>query len=308
MEVKSKDIPLSEIKKIATEAISHYMVNQHMDRFSEDELTQLCRTADPDLFSDGNVIDNDVVRSFFPWERTRPTRLCRLMARLLDLGYAHILDDIKTLNIKIKVKDIKALLIRVPSMIERFNINMNSLSDSDVCSLLCLGKEYFLKHINVRGREFNSTQQYQICKAYKYERSVLSLFDSKRFDGFHTSEILKLTGIQNVDLLDLTTLKLIDWISLVEVMPELYAYCDISRFLNAPITQLIDMAILVDDPKLYEVIMNSNLLDISPFGWEKLMSNKPEIFGPLCDYEKLNAMNKRSILQHHPHLGMFLNL
>lgn len=307
MSDKVKDIPLSEIKKIASRAISQYNLDTYLDSFSADELQRLCATADPELFNDSAIVDNDVVRMNFPWARVSTRRLCRLMARLIDLDHRHILEEINTMDMRVRIRDIKALLIREPSMIERFNIDMSALSNSDAHALLELGKDYFFDRITIKGREFNSAQQYSICKAYGYQRKVLMMFDCSRFDGFHTCEILKNTLRENLDMMDLRAMKLVDWLNLLEEVPDMYDQCDVMWYRAAPIMHLINLATMFDDDKVYDIILGRDLTEVSPFGWEKLLSHRPEQFEPLCDYGKLDAMNIRNILDKQPQLEARLN-
>lgn len=302
MSDKTKDISLLEIKKIASRAISEYNLDIHLDDFTSDEIERLCATADPDVFTDNSLIGNDVVRANIPWARVEHRRACRLMARLIDREHYHILDLIKTMDMKVRIRDIKSLLIRDPSMIERFNIDMVALSNSDAHALLELGKDYFFDRVTIKGRNFNSTQQYSICKAYGYQRKVLLLFNPSRFDGFHTCEILKKTMRENLDLLDLNVMKLIDWLNLLEEVPDMYDQCDPLRYRSEPILHLINLAAMFDDDRVYGIILQRDLADVSPFGWEKLLSHRPDQFESLCDINKLDAMNIRNIVREQPHL------
>jgi len=302
MMVKEKDTDMEGIKKVVAMAISHYNVNHYLDRFSVDELQMLCRTASVDLFNDASIIDNDVVRTNLQWERMDPKRLCRLMARLIDQGHDEILAFIQTKDLRIRVRDIKALLLRQPQMIERFNINMGKLTDADAHSLLILGSNYFFDKITIEGRRFISGQQYEICKAYEFERRIMLRVDPRRFDGFHVAEILKCTGRDHLDILDLSSMKLVDWLNLLSESPDLYDKCPIAKFHKEPLSQLIDLATLMEDDKVYALILECDLKDVSPFGWEKLMSHRPDLFADLCDYNKLDAMNKRRVLEQQPQL------
>ncbi len=300
--VKEKDTDMDGIKKVVAMAISHYNINHYLDRFSEDELKTLCRTASIDLFNDASIIDNDVIRTNLQWERMDPKRVCRIMARLIDQGHDEILAFIQTKDLRIRVRDIKALLLRQPSMIERFNINMAKLTDPDAHSLLILGKDYFFDHITIEGRRLNSGQQYEICRAYEFERRIMLRVDPRCFDGFHVAEILKCTGRKHLDLLDLSSMKLIDWLNLLSESADLYDKCPIAKFHKEPLGQLIDLATMMADDRVYALILERDLKDVSPFGWEKLMSHRPDLFASLCDYGKLDALNRRRVLEQQPQL------
>lgn len=301
-----KDITLSEIKQVATSAISHFNVNKYLNSFTEDELISLCKNADPDLFTDISVADNDIVQENFRWDKVRPKRLARMMARAIDLGYASLLFHIDTKVMKLHVKDLRHLLRRSPESIERFNIDLSKISNVEAIILLELGKTYFLDKIDIKGRKFSLIQQYDICNAYDFDRAALSLFDCKRFDGFQTKEIMKRTGDKSVDLLNPRSLKLVDWLDLLSEKPDMYRYCNLDDFKNEPISQLISLAVKANNDEVYSLIRKKNLDEVSPFGWEKLMSHRPEMFKDVCDYKKFDALNKKNVLASHPHLAVLI--
>lgn len=299
---QKKGITLSEIKQVTAEAISFFNVNKYIHTFTEKELISLCQNADPDVFTDISVADNDIVQEHFRWDKVRPKRLSRMMARAIDLGFIGLLSHLDTKGMKFRVKDLKPLLRRKPEMIERFSIDMDKITDVEAHMLLELGKDYFLDHIDVKKRRFSVLQQFDICKSYGFSRKAMLLFDCKQFDGFQTKEALKQTGYDNIDLLDLKNMKLVDWLDLLIERPEMYQRCDILRFKNEPISQLISLAALTDDDNVFSFIKTKDLDEVSPLGWEKLMLHRPDMFESVCDYKKLDALNRKNVIALHPHL------
>ena len=114
------------------------------------------------------------------------------------------------------------------------------------------------------------------------------MFDPKNFDGFHVAEILKKTHRENIDIVSIDKMKLIDWINLLDHSPDLYDLCDPIKFKNEPIMFLIDLAMIVNDRTVYEMIINSDLNEITPFGWERLIERRPDMFKPICDRNKFD--------------------
>lgn len=300
--MKKKGITLSEIKQVTADALSYFNINKYIDSFTDDELIALCENADPDVFNDINIADNIVVQENLRWEKVRPKRLSRMMARAIDLGFIGLLNQIDTKAMKIRVYDLKPLLGRKPEMIERFNIDLKTITNTEAHMLLELGKDYFLDHIDIKQRKFSTLQQFDICKAYGYARRVLLLFDCKRFDGFQTKEIMRQTEHESIDLLDVRNMKLVDWLDLLSFRPDMYRYCDPEMFKSDLISQLISLAVISDDDRVYSIIKSKNLNEVSPFGWERLMSHRPSMFESVCDYEKLDALNKKNVLAMNPHL------
>lgn len=300
--MKKKGITLSEIKQVAAEAISHFNINKYIGSFSDQELISLCDNADPDIFTDISISDNVIVRQNLRWDKVRPKRLSRMMARAIDLGFIDLLNQIDTKVMKIKVYDLRFLLGRKPEMIERFNIDLKTITNTEAHMLLELGKEYFLERIDIKGRQFSTSQQFGICKAYNYSRHVMLLFNCKLFDGFQTKEIIKTSGHDNVDLLNIKNMKLLDWLDLLSFRPDTYQYCEPDMFKNDLVSLLISLAVVSDDDRVYSIIKGKDLDEVSPFGWERLMSHRPLMFESVCDYKKLDALNKRNVIAMNPHL------
>lgn len=300
-----KGITLPEIKQVAAEAISYFNINKYLNAFSEAEIISLCKHADPDVFNDISVADNITVQENFRWEKVRPKRLSRMMARAIDLGFMHLLDRINLSGMKIPIRDLRSLLRRLPEIVERFNIDLKKVSDTEAHMLLELGKPYFMENINVRDRKFTISQQFDICRAYDFQRSALSLFNCKNFDGFQTKEIAKHTADENIDLVDMNNMKLVDWLDLLIDQPDMYKHCNILNYKNDPISHLISMAVMSNDDQVYSLVKSKDLDEVSPFGWEKLMSHRPEMFKDVCDYRKMDALNKRNVLASHPKLTEF---
>ena len=146
---KKKGITLPEIKQVAAQAISYFNINKYIHAFTDAELISLCENADPDMFTDISVADNQVVQENFRWEKVRPKRLSRMMARAIDLGYIDLLNQINMKAMKIRIGDLKPLLRRRPEMIERFNLDLQKINNVEAHMLLELGQPYFLDHIDV---------------------------------------------------------------------------------------------------------------------------------------------------------------
>jgi hypothetical protein len=284
-----KDIPIIEIKKVASFAIAQFNINRYIDLFDDEDIIKICKTKNANVFNDMNIVDNDIVRSNFPWEQFNPKRICRIMARLMDSNKEHVLNEIDFHKMHVRIKELKPILLRDPSVISRFKKDLSKISDNEAAFLLELGNEQFLSMIDMRGRKFTEIQQYTICKAYNYRRSVISMFDANNFDGFHVAEIIKKTGRENLDILSLNKMKLIDWINLLSEFPEIYDLMDPLRFKNESIMFLVDLAMVVDDQLIYDMILNSNVNDITTFGWERLVSKRPDLFLPICDLKKFNT-------------------
>lgn len=306
MSKNKKPISLDELKIVASDAISYFNANKYIDWFSDVELKTLCLKSDPRIFNDSAIINNATIRDNVKWNSMKPKRICRLMARLLDTGNEQRMNSISTKELKLQVGDIKPLLIREPSIIERFSIDMKKLTDIESYFLLSLGKDYFLDHIDVRKKGFSITQQYNICKSYSYRRRALMLFNCKLFDGFQTKEILLKTNEENLDILDIRNMKVLDWIDLVTTLPNMFLHCETELLADSHIYQLIRLAELTNSDKLYSIIKSKDPFGISPLGWEKLLINRFDMFKDTCEFDKLDSLNKKNIIAVRPDLSDLL--
>jgi hypothetical protein len=52
-------------------------------------------------------------------------------------------------------------------------------------------------------------------------------------------------------------------------------------------------------------VLNRGVDSISPFGWEKLLIEKPEIFLTYCIFDRLDENNWKSILKSRPELHSY---
>lgn len=154
-----KDIDIEEVKKVASLSMAQYNINRYLELFTNEELVGICRSDHANVFSDMNIVDNDLIRTNFPWAQLKAKRACRIFARLMDSGNESVLDEIDFTKLKVKIKDIKSILIRDPMAIHRFKKDLSKISDNDAAALLELGNEYFLKNINIKGRKFTEIQQ-----------------------------------------------------------------------------------------------------------------------------------------------------
>ncbi|MEK6829905.1 MAG: hypothetical protein AABY15_07330, partial [Nanoarchaeota archaeon] len=233
-------------------------------------------------------------------------KLIRVLIRCIDQNVDD-LDKIKKslCRYDYKVKDLTFLFMRRPDFIEFFPIDLEKINTVEAAMLLALGDAYFLDKINMSKYTFNFRESMNIIQGYKYDRKIVEQVNYKSLKGYQVSEILIQTGERDIDILDMSTLTNIDWINLLEKRPEMLKYCDYNKFMKGDIFYSIKLCCMFDDPDLSHLVINRNMNEISPLGWEVLLIKKPEKFLAFCNFSKLEDINWNYILKSRPELHQY---
>ena len=307
MNKKQKSIEKSKVFDLIATALTDFNINNHISYFSEEDILELCGTMDINLLQDRTIIDNEVLRNNIDWSRLDPKKLCRLAARLHDTGNQEVIPKMGLKNIKVHVSDIRYIIKRSPEFIELFDINIEKLSTQDCYYLLLFGESYFWERIKVKEKNFSIIQQFEISRAYEFREDVLRSMNTLKFDGFQTREVLKHVGKPLQELFKLDSMGILDWTELLIIRPEFSKDIDIDQFMKAPISNLIDLLIVLNDESVFEEFLKKDLTEISPYGWEKLIIHKPDLFVPVCSPDKIGQLNRKNILLLNPGLSYLFN-
>ena len=307
MNKKQKSIEKSKVFDLIATALTDFNVNNHISFFSEEDIIELCGTMDINLLQDRTIIDNEVLRNNIDWSRLEAKKLCRLAARLHDTGNHEVISKMGLKKLKVHVSDIRYIIKRSPEFIELFDINIEKLNTQDCYYLLLFGESYFWERIKVKEKNFSIIQQFEISRAYEFREDILRSMNTRKFDGFQTREVLKHTGKPLQDIFDLSSMGILDWTELLILRPEFKEDIDINQFMRAPISNLIDLLIVLDDSSAFEEFLKKDLTEISPYGWEKLIIHNPDLFAPICSPDKIGQLNRKNILLLNPNLGYLFN-
>lgn len=277
--------------------------SNHHSELPVSVMKHISKVVDYDLISEYCITSDEVI-DIVTWDNISRMKLVRILIRCLDQGI-DILDKIKPCLNKYdyKVKELIYLLGRRPHYIEHFPIDLNKLKTSEAAILLSLGDNYFLNKIDMSKYTFNSKESMDILQGYGYDRNILEKVNYKSFKSHQISEILVHSGERDLDLLDVSKIINLDWLLLLEHRPVMLKYCDLSKFTSGDIFYSIRLCCMFDSPDLSYLVIDRGVSGISPFGWEKLLIDKPENFVSLCDFEKLGDNNWRNILKERPELA-----
>jgi len=267
-------------------------------------LKHFAKTINYNIIPDRMISDNEEIRNIVVWDRIEKMKLIRIMARCFD-NKVDIADKINFKKYNFKVKDLVHLLQRRASYFELFSIDLQKVTTSEAATLLSLGDKYFLDRIDLSKYKFNFKESMNIIKGYKYRRDIITQVNYKSLKGYQISEILVHTGEDNLDLFKTDSLTNIDWINLLEFRPEMLKHCNYSRFLTGDIFYSIKLCCMFETPDLSYLVFDRNINDITPFGWEKLLIEKPEKFLAHCNFSKLDDNNWSNILKEQPQLHVY---
>lgn len=288
---------------ITVDAFLSDMFCGHWNELPKSILKHIAKVIDYETVPDRIISDNKEVRDLIRWDRVEKMKLIRILIRCIDQSVED-LDNIKKHigQYDYKVKDLAFLFMRRPDFIEFFPIDLNKINSIEAAMLLSLGEDYFLNKIDLSKHRFNSRESMNIIKAYKYRREVIEQVNYKSLKGYEITEILINTGNRDIDLFDLSVLTNIDWINLLEKQPEMLKLCNYNKFMEGDVFYSIRLCCLFETPDLSELVLNRNISEISPLGWEVLLIEKPEIFLTYCDFDKLEEVNWNNILKIRPEL------
>jgi hypothetical protein len=289
---------------ISVDALISDIFSWHWDELPRSILKHLANIVNYNQVPDRVISDNEKVRDVVRWGRIDKMKMIRILIRCLDNG-VEIMDEVKIEKYDYKIKHLIHLLKREPHYIEKFRIDIDKITTSEAAIVLSLGEKYFLDKIDLSKYKFNFKESMNIIQGYKYDREIIKQVNYKSLKGYQIAEILTHTGDNNIDLLDISTLTNIDWVNLLSYRPELLSSCNFSKFLSGDIFYSIKLCCMFDKPDLSYLVLDRNVNDISPFGWEKLLIEKPEIFLAHCNFDKLDDNNWSNILKSQPDLYVY---
>ena len=287
----------SYIKIIANSIINGiFCTDWHL--MSNEELKHICSVLDYPSLEDRYICDNEHVYPYIHWDKLDKMQAIRIVSRNKKL-----LDKINLKKYTYKVKDIFFLLQSDYKLIFKFfDFDYNNLSQEDAHAIFCLGKDEFLKLIDITKYNFGFIEMMDIIRAYEYKRDVIEKLKYQILKNYQVTEILMNTGKESLDLFNIEMLNTLNWLDLLSQQPEFIYNCDFEKFIKGDPFNLIQLVVLFDKPDLTYLIDKIDMGDITAFGWEKLLIYKPEQFINHCDFNKLNENNWMEISLYRPEL------
>ena len=291
---------------IITDAFLADIFCKHWMEIPKPMLNHIANVIDYELVNERYIVNNEELRNVVKWHRMGKMNLIRILIRCLDQDIDVIKNIKPHLNkFDYNIKNLTHLLGRRPHYIEYFPIDLSKITTTEAATVMSIGESYFLGKVDLLKYNFNFRESMEIIKGYCYDRKIIEQVNYKSLKGYQVSEILINTGVRDIDILDISTLTNIDWINLLEHNPEMLKYCNYDKFIDGDIFYSIKLYCMFDSPDLSYLIMDRDLSEISPFGWEKLLIENPKKFLAHCNLSKLDENNWNNILKSHPELYIY---
>jgi len=270
---------------------------------SHEELKHISNFIDYEDVSDRIIADNPEIIKVILWERVKKMKIIRLIARNKD-----ILNFVSLRRFDYSVNDIQYLLKIHPDLIDSFGIDLENLNQKDALTLLTVGESLFVQKIKIKNYDFNFIETFRIVEAHDFKRNIIEQIQSHKLKSYDVAEILRQTGKESMDLLNLRNLTANNWIYILKYQPDLWRHCNSEIFLKGDIFPLVELLILLNNSDAYFLLEQRNYKkDLSALGWEKLIIHNPEKFIHECNLKKLNKNNWERILYHNPELIKYKN-
>jgi len=289
---------------ITADALITDIFSWHWDEIPSSILKHLANNVNYNQVPDRVISENEEVRKVVRWDKIDKMKMIRILIRCLD-NDADIMKKVSIEKYDYKIKHLIHLLKRKPEYVEKFKIDLNKITTSEAAVVLSLGEKYFLDNIKLSNYKFNFKESMNIIKGYNYDRNIIKQVSYKLLKGYQISEILAHTGKESLDLLDINALTSIDWINLLSIRPEMLSYCNFKKFLSGDIFYSIRLCCMFEEPDLSYLVLDRDINKISPFGWEKLLIEKPGKFLAHCKFDKLDDNNWSNILMSQPELHVY---
>ncbi len=247
----------------------------------------------PNSIQDKDLIKNKELHDNVNWKIINKNKAVRILARDIDL-----LEKIDIKELGLTVTDLFPLFLQYPELIHQMVKDFNLLTPIESIRLLECNPD-LIEFIDISKYNFSKKDLIEIINKFKRSPQIIERIDLYDLDHFHTRRLLIDTGIDYMDKLNLSQLKNVDWIEILENQPELLEYCDLSVFETNDCYLLTKLVIMF--PELSYLIEN-NKDKISALGWEYLIKEDFENYQDVCCWEKLSESNWNNILKKHPNL------
>jgi len=271
---------------------------KNFSELSEKEIKHINKYIDYESVPDRIISDNLHLHKYIDWNRISKMKAIRLVSKNFDLT--------RYVNLKKYDYRIREIFWFIKTdytrLFDFFNFDLKKCSHEDVYLLLCIGEDYFEKEICIEDHKFSFIEIMDIIRAYNYKRDIILRLDYSKLKNYQYTEILSVTGENNLDLFDIDNLSTLNWLELLNHQPDFITFCDTSKFTKGDLFNLVQLIILFEKPDLSFLLKEIDLNEISAFGWEKLLICNPNKFTDLCDFRKLNEDNWNRIVRYRPEL------
>ena len=288
-----------KIFKLIADALGLNFLTTSSDKLSDEVLEHLLKVTDYNKIPDDLFTQNKRLYEMTDWNRISNLKLIRIALKKPEVL---LKTDIDKRNFSIK--EILPLIKVNPEYLDFFDLDLSAISKDETKKLLLIGCEEFIDKIDIDKYEFFFLDSFDIIKAYNYNPIILDKFLLKGLENFQVTDIIiniHKGEIGIIETLGYEFFSAKNWLEILEHKPYLFENEMVEIFKTSDIFTLIELAILFPErEEIYNTLINRDLEEISPFGWEKLLVNFPEKTESICKFDKLMASNWDLVLTYQP--------
>lgn len=281
------------------EYFTTFFIEGDWSNFDHDTFVGLVKNADYSMMPDNIIAENEIVYENIEWERVEKYKILRLITR-----NPKIIDFFDIGKLNFKIKELKYFLLSNSNFVHKLGIDLQKINKKECFELLLLGNDSLWGGLDMDRFSFTPQEQYQILKAYGFNETVFKNIKKENLSDYHIGKILENTGDKYIKELKIEKITAKKWCEILQKVPTLVHYCNISLFESGDIFNVIKLVEIFKGKRFVQVVKNRGDYKegVSALGWEKLLVSGNGEFDGDCDFFKLNNKNWEYILKHRPEL------
>lgn len=285
-------------REIIKNAICHYAALINPELLPDGIFRVLAPYINPNFIEDKALLSNERVKDLIDWDKLDKQKLIRLIIR-----DKYVLERLDLNKHNFSLKDLIPVWISHPDLIDYFDIDWDDLSGVDAIKMLKINPA-FIEKINLNKYKYSKFDIAKILEDFHQYPQIIDKINLESLDHFSIRTLLLKSGTKYIDKLDLSKLKVVDWLEILKSRPTLREHCDIEIFNTGDMFYLIKLISVFPD---LDYMIEEHKDKITPLGWETLLIQDPEKYVPLCDFEKLSKKNWDAITAYRPSLTNIRN-
>jgi len=280
-------------REIIKKAICHYAALINPDMLPEKVFLLLAPYINPNFIEDKALLSNDRVKSMIDWDLLDKQKLIRLIIR-----DKYVLEQIDLNKHDFTLRDLIPIWVRHPDLIDYFDVDWDDLSGVDAIKMLKINP-VFIDKIDLGKYKYSKFDIAKILEDFHQYPQIIDKMNLDTLDHFSIRTLLIKSGDKYLHNLDLSKLKVVDWLEILKRKPLLREYCDMDIFKTGDMFYLVKLVETFPD---LDYIIEEHKEQITAIGWETLLIQDPDKYSQLCDFEKLSKKNWDVVTTHHPNL------
>jgi len=278
-------------KEIIKKAICHYAALIRPEQLPEPIFKILSPYINPNFIEDKVLLSSERIKNHIDWDKIDKMKLIRLIIR-----DKFILERIDLNKHDFTLRELIPIFIMHPDLIDYFDIDFNSLSAVDAIKMLEINSAFIAK-IDIGRYSYSKGEVVKILESFHDKAEIIDKLNLDTLDHYAIRTLLLKSGDKYVHKLDLSKIKALDWIEILNKKPELINHCKTSIFEIGDCFLLTKLVQILPE---YDYLIQDNKDKISALGWEHLLIFDSEKYSKYCNFELLSKKNWEIIIRKHP--------